>query len=250
MKKILVVEDEAIIADDIRNNLQQAGYAVVATVSSGEDAIKNAKEYNPDIILMDIVIKGKLDGIETARQIRSFLNIPLVYLTAFSDEKTIERAKLTEPFGYLIKPFNKRELNIAIEMALFKHRMEEEIRTSKIFFENILESIVFGIWVTDKDDIIKYANRGVSSVTGIKQEKIVGMQIFSDFNEFLRPYYKRAKESLHPFYFEAVPFINPDGTQNYKSGWLIPSIKNKVFDGMICTIESIPRYSHMDENQG
>lgn len=249
MKKILVVEDEAIVADDIRNTLQQAGYTVIATVSSGEDAVKYAKEKIPDIILMDIIIKGALDGIETAQQIRTILDIPVVYLTAFSDEKTIERAKLTEPFGYLIKPFNKRELNIAIEMALFKHRMEEELKTSKIFFENILESIVFGIWVTDKDDVIKYANRGVSMVTGINPDRIIGMQIFNDFNEFLRPYYKRAKETLQPFYFEAVPFINPDGTQNYKSGWLAPRIRNKVFDGMICTIESIPRYNQLEENQ-
>lgn len=249
MTTILVVEDEAIVAEDIKNSLQMAGYNVPATASSGEDAIKKVKEFNPAIVLMDIVIKGDIDGIETAKRIRSGFDVPVVYLTAFSDEKTIERAKITEPFGYIIKPFNKRELSITVEMALYKHRIEEELKNSKKFFENILQSIVFGIWVTDKDDIIRYANQGMSKVIGINPEKIIGMQIFNDFNEFIRPYYKKAKEAKMPFYFEAVPFNNPNGGQSYKSGWLIPRIINKNFDGMICTIESIPRYSIMDENQ-
>ncbi len=247
MTTILVVEDEAIVAEDIRNNLQMAGYTVPPAASSGEDAIKKAGEINPDIILMDIVIKGSMDGIETAKRIRSLVNVPVVYLTAYSDEKTLERAKLTEPFGYIIKPFNKRELNIAIEMAIFKHKIEEELKKSKKFFEGILDSIVFGVWVTDRDDVIQYANQGVSMVTGMKPEQLIGMQIFRDFNEFLRPYYKKAKESRLPFYFEAVPFINPDGRQNYKSGWLVPKMNKNVFEGMICTIESIPRYSQMEE---
>jgi len=241
MTTILIVEDEAIVAEDIKNSLEIKGYTVPATASSGKDAINKVKEFNPDIVLMDIVIKGEMDGIETAKQIRSLFDIPIVYLTAFSDEKTIERVKLTEPFGYLIKPFNKRELTVAVEIALFKHRMEDELKTSKKFFESILESIVFGIWVTDKDDVIRYANSGVGTVTGMNPEKIIGMQIFNDFNEFIRPYYKKAKESRQPFYFEAVPFIDLEGRQNYKSGWLIPRINNTIFEGMICTIESIPR---------
>lgn len=231
MTTILVVEDEAIVAEDIKNTLQNAGYTVPATASSGEDAIK-----------------GEIDGIETAKQIHSVFDIPVVFLTAFSDEKTIERAKITEPFGYIIKPFNKRELSITVEMALYKHRIENDLKTSRIFFESILQSIVFGIWVTDKEDIIRYANQGVSNIIGIKPEKVVGMQIFNDFNEFIRPYYQKAKETKQPFYFEAVPF-NTNGCQNYKSGWLIPRIVNKNFDGMICTIESIPRYSIMDETR-
>ena len=248
MTTILVVEDEAIVAEDIKNSLQTAGYTVPATASSGEDAIRRVKEFDPDIVLMDIVIKGKIDGIETAKQIHAIFDIPVVYLTAFSDERTIERAKITEPFGYLIKPFNKRELNITIEMALYKHKIEEELKNNRKFFESILESIVFGIWVTDKDDIIRYANQGVGKVAGINPEKIIGMQIFNDFNEFIRPYYQKAKEEKQPFYFEAVPF-NTNGCQSYKSGWLIPRIVNKNYEGMICTLESIPRYSITDESQ-
>lgn len=248
MTTILVVEDEAIVAEDIKNSLQMAGYTVPPIASSGEDAIKRVKEFNPDIVLMDIVIKGKIDGIETAKQIRSGFDIPVVYLSAFSDEKTIERAKITEPFGYIIKPFNKRELSIAVEMALYKHKIEEDLKTSRKFFESILQSIVFGIWVTDKDDSIRYANQGVGKVIGINPEKIIGMRIFNEFNEFIRPYYQKAKEEKQPFCFEAVPF-NTSGCLSYKSGWLIPKIINKNFDGMICTIESIPRYCIMDETQ-
>ncbi|SMC96253.1 CheY chemotaxis protein or a CheY-like REC (receiver) domain [Desulfocicer vacuolatum DSM 3385] len=121
---VLIVEDEFIIAKDIQASLENMGYLVCAIVSSGEAAIKKLEQENPDLVLMDIILKGKMDGIEAAMQIRSLFNIPIVYLTAYADEDTLERAKITEPYGYVIKPFNDRELRIAIEMATYKHKME------------------------------------------------------------------------------------------------------------------------------
>ncbi|HIE29084.1 TPA: response regulator [Candidatus Poribacteria bacterium] len=123
----MVVEDEIIVADDIKSSLISLGYAVCAVVSSGEEAIKKAEEENPSLVLMDIVLEGEMDGIEAAEQISKRFNIPVVYLTAHADEETLGRAKITEPFGYIIKPFDERELHTTIEMALYKHKAEEKI---------------------------------------------------------------------------------------------------------------------------
>jgi CheY-like chemotaxis protein len=124
--KIMIVEDEWITADDIRMSLQSLGYTVSSVVSSGEEAIQKAEKDKPDLVLMDIMLKGEMDGIEAASQIRSCYNIPIIYLTAYADEKILERARITEPFGYIVKPFVNEDLKIAIEIALYKHRVEKE----------------------------------------------------------------------------------------------------------------------------
>lgn len=124
VNKILVVEDELLIAEDISYRLKSLGYIVTDTVISGMDALKSIETNSPDLILMDIILSGNLDGIQTHELIKQKHNIPLVYLTSFSDEKTFSRAKLTQPFGYIIKPFEERELHTVIEMALYKHQMD------------------------------------------------------------------------------------------------------------------------------
>jgi CheY-like chemotaxis protein len=124
--RILVVEDELIIANNIQRALDSLGYRVCAHAETGEEALQKAKQEKPDLALMDIKIKGDMDGIETAEQIRTRLDIPVVYLTGLADEKTLARAKITEPFGYVIKPFKDRELHAALEMAIYKHQMEKE----------------------------------------------------------------------------------------------------------------------------
>jgi len=128
MPQILVVEDQRIVAEDIRENLEHLGYAVSAIASSGKEAIQKAEEVLPDLIMMDIRLKGKMDGIETAEYINQRLDVPVVYLTAFADEDTLQRAKQTQPFGYLIKPFKERELHTTIEVALYKHEMEVQLK--------------------------------------------------------------------------------------------------------------------------
>ena len=127
---VLVVEDETIIARDILSKLQGLGYDVPLVVCSGEEAIEKTGELRPDMVMMDIVIEGKIDGIEAADQIRKRFNIPVVYLTAYADEDILERAKITEPFGYMVKPFDERELHSTIEMALYKHKAAEKLMES------------------------------------------------------------------------------------------------------------------------
>lgn len=126
--KILIVEDELIVAEDIADTLRSLGYSVVDIVASGEKAIELARKKSPDLVLMDIMLPGKIDGIEAAGEIRKKFDIPVVYLTAYADQKTVERATATEPFGYLIKPFEEKELHTTIEIALRRHQVEQDIK--------------------------------------------------------------------------------------------------------------------------
>ena len=125
-ERILIVEDESLIAIHLQVILEQAGYAVVSMVTSGEEAIQKVKDVKPDIVLMDIVLEGEMNGIEAAEIIHSDFDIPVIYLTAHGEDKVFERAKSTEPYGYIIKPFKKEELKKTIEIALYKHKIEKE----------------------------------------------------------------------------------------------------------------------------
>ncbi len=121
---ILVVEDERIVARDIKNTLKRLGYVVADCVSTGQLAIEKTEQLQPDLVLMDIVLKGKMDGVQAAQKIRANFDIPVVYLTAHADECTIQRAKLTEPLCYILKPFEDRDLHVAIQIGLYRYRRE------------------------------------------------------------------------------------------------------------------------------
>ncbi|MBV6341097.1 response regulator [Candidatus Magnetobacterium casense] len=139
--RIMVVEDEWIIATSLREMLEGLDYDVCSVVFSGEDAVKKAEDERPDIILMDILLRGEMDGIEAAENISAFMNIPIVYLTSYTDDKTLQRAKETDPFGYIIKPFEKRELRIIIEMALYKHNMERKLKEKSRQLEELNKNL-------------------------------------------------------------------------------------------------------------
>ena len=127
---ILVVEDEAVVREYIRGTLETLGYRVPATVANGRDAVTRAEKLRPDLVLMDIRLKGEIDGIEAASQIGAVYGIPVVYLTSYADEETLNRAKMTNPAGYIMKPFNEQELRATIEIAVYKHRMETQAKAS------------------------------------------------------------------------------------------------------------------------
>lgn len=147
--RILLVEDEGIIAKDIRESLEGMGYEVVGIEVSGEKAIRRAERDSPDLVLMDIVLQGPVDGITAADEIRNCCGVPVVYLTAYADEQVLNRAKVTEPFGYLIKPFEEKELNFTIEMALYKHKLDRKLRDSKQQYQSLLESAGAIPWELD-----------------------------------------------------------------------------------------------------
>ena len=181
-KQIMVVEDERIVAEHIRKSLQNMGYSVPSIASSGVKAIKDIEDKCPDLVLMDIVLKGEMDGIETAMQIRSRFKIPVVYLTAYTDEKTLERAKITEPFGYVIKPFNEKDLHINIEIALYKHKMERELKESEQWQAATLRSLGEAVIATDKNGLIKIINPFAEILTGWKQKDALGKPVAAIFN--------------------------------------------------------------------
>jgi two-component system, response regulator PdtaR len=143
---IFIVEDELIEAEDVRLTLERQGYTVAGIARSGEKALDTLAGTRPDLVLMDIHLAGRMDGIETSEQIRQRYRIPVVFLTAYADDANLERAKVTEPFGYILKPYNERELHSVIEMALYKHRMDvqaaEHARTIRILANAIPDAVV------------------------------------------------------------------------------------------------------------
>jgi len=180
--RILVVEDEIIVSKDIENRLKNLGYAVSAVASSGEEAINKAEETHPDLVLMDIILKGDMDGMESAKQIRDRFNIPVVYLTAYADDKTLQRAKITEPYGYILKPFEERELHTAIEMALCKHEIESRLKESEDWLSTTLNSIGDAVIAADKEGCVTFMNPVAQSLTGWKEEESVGKPLKDVFN--------------------------------------------------------------------
>lgn len=179
---ILVVEDEHIVARDIAARLQRRGYDVVGIASTATEAIQEAGRAHPDLVLMDIMLRGDVDGITAADQIRDLYAIPVVYLTAYADEHTLQRAKVTDAFGYILKPFEERELYITIEMALYKHRMEARLRESERWLATTLRSIGDGIIAADTSGIITFVNPVAEQLTEWTSAEALQHQLAEVFN--------------------------------------------------------------------
>ena len=137
---ILVVEDESIISKDIQHSLKKLGYYVVGASATGEKAIELANSEHPDIVLMDITLKGEMNGIEAADRIKKDLSIPIIFLTAYADELTLSKAKVTKPYGYILKPFKEIDLRTTIEMTIYKHGKEQEIVKERDLLYSIIEN--------------------------------------------------------------------------------------------------------------
>ncbi|WP_304130812.1 ATP-binding protein [Ignavibacterium album] len=168
--KILVVEDEAIVAKNIESKLIKAGYEVVDTVFTGNEAIKSAIEKNPDVILLDIKLKGEIGGIEAAERIKLQKDIPIIYLTSYTDEDTFEKAKLTEPAAYLSKPFNLDELNRIIQLTLFNHNIKKELIETKRRYELAVEAGKTGVWEYIPSERRTVVDSGFLKLLGLKGE--------------------------------------------------------------------------------
>jgi PAS domain S-box-containing protein len=181
--KILVVEDERITGEDIKMGLESAGYIVPSIVSSGEEAIQEVEKFLPDLVLMDIRLNGKMDGIEAAENIRSRFRIPVIYLTAFSDENTIKRAKETQPsgfiikkpFGFLHKPFDDNELQTAIEITLKHHELEKKFSSPDKWIQKMLSTISDAVISTDPQGRINFINSSAEDITGISEKEALNL---------------------------------------------------------------------------
>lgn len=174
MSTIVVVEDEAIVAHDIQDALVQLGYEAPRPCATGLEALRSVELTHPDLVLMDIRLKGELDGIATAKQLRARWSIPIVYLTAHSDEATLDRAKDTCPHGYLLKPFYKQDLRATIEMALCRASAEQAVEERERWFATTLESIGDAVIATDRDAVITFMNSLAESLTGWPRQEALG----------------------------------------------------------------------------
>ena len=187
--KVLIVEDNRIVAEDLKLKLQRMGYGVTEVTTSGEQAIKSIETHLPDLILMDIRLGEGMNGIETATKLRQLHRFPIVYLTAHADDDTIARAKLTEPSGYIIKPFDQKELQSTIEIALYKHRIDQKVRESEEWLMTTLRSIGDGVIATDIEGCIKFMNPLAESLTGWPEADAIGKKldtVFQIINENTR----------------------------------------------------------------
>jgi PAS domain S-box-containing protein len=174
---ILIVEDEQVVALDLWRSLENCGYQVVGQADRGEAALRKAETLHPDLVLMDIGLKGEVDGIEAATQIRSRLQLPIIFLTAFSDEATVRRARPAEPYGYLLKPFDERELASNIEMALYKHGMDKKLRESEARFRGVIEHSADGMVLADHQGNLIEWNPAAERLTGLERSEVLGQPL-------------------------------------------------------------------------
>lgn len=172
--QILIVEDEAVIALDLKRRLETLGYNVPAVVSSGEAALQNAIQSQPDLVLMDIQLKGELSGIDAAGQISTELQIPVIYLTAHADEATVQEAKVTNPSGYLLKPLKNHELQVSIETTLHRHRTERRLRQRERRLAAVLSSIGDAVVTTDREGLVTFMNPPAEALTGWPAQEGLG----------------------------------------------------------------------------
>ncbi len=172
--RILVVEDERVIGRDVQNTLVQLGYVVPDVARTGEEALELVGQIEPDLVLMDIRLSGGMDGIETAARIKAEHGSPVIFLTALADHETIARAKATEPYGYLLKPFNDRELQSTVEMAVSRSRSQRLLEASAKHFSNTLRSLADGVIATDLVGNITFLNPLAEALTGWPSEEALG----------------------------------------------------------------------------
>lgn len=174
---VLVVEDESIVSKDIQHSLKKLGYNVVGASATAERAIEMASSENPDVVLMDIMLKGEMNGIEAADQIRKNCAIPVIFLTAYADESTLSKAKITEPYGYILKPFKEIDLHTTIEMAIYKHGKEQEIVKQRDLLFSLVENRDANqqgyIFVKSNSKLVKLKNEDIYYIEALKDYVVI-----------------------------------------------------------------------------
>ena len=178
---ILIVEDEAIVAADLAGKLERLGYEVAGIAASGEEAIAMADRLRPHLVLMDIWLEGAIDGVEAAATIGSRHDVPVIYLTAHSDAATLARAKLTGPFGYILKPFEERDLATQIDLAFYKHHADRQVREHREWLRVTLSSIGDAVIATDSEGHVTFLNPVAAGLTGWQAEEAAGQPVKTVF---------------------------------------------------------------------
>ncbi|MCA6436114.1 MAG: response regulator [Bacteroidota bacterium] len=177
---IFIVEDESIVAKDIQNSLTKLGYNVMGIANNGKDAIEKITELKPDLVLMDIMIKGDLTGIDVSEKLKEKLSLPIIFLTAYADEGTLAKAKITEPYGYILKPFKEVDLHSTIEMAYYKHQKDSELQKERDFLYSLVESKEDSnkdiLFVKANSRLVKVLLKDIYFVEALKDYVIINTQ--------------------------------------------------------------------------
>lgn len=249
--RILLVEDEKIVAIDLKQGLRMMGFEVCRVVDSGDDAIKAVRWDKPDLVLMDIVLQGTMSGIEAARRILEFTDVPIIYITAHSDEKTFKEAKQTGPYGYILKPVDEKDLKTSIEVALFKFKMEQQLKESRKWFRDIFEQNLDAIVLIRHSDFkLLDANPRTEFLFQYSRQ-----ELFDDFsvlfeNETLFKYFKEAVYSFRDTHQDS--FLDRCRLKKRDGSEIICSIKaNAINPGgvevLYCSIRDITEKVRIEE---
>lgn len=250
---VLIVEDEKIIAIDLQKRLERLGYIVAGMAGEGYEAIDLSIKHSPDIILMDIMLSGPMDGIETAKAIRTAQDIPIIFLTAYTDEKNLERAKKAEPYGYILKPFKERELYTTIDIALYKHKMTSILNKQERLFNAILQSINDGIIALDLDLNIQFMNQVAEKITGTNEYEVISKHIGSILN-LIDPVSKKdvinsIRDSVNrTSSFKDIIFKNMAGHTMVLDGSItLIHKKANTTDGYLLTLRDITEFKQLSD---
>lgn len=231
--RILVVEDEAIVALDIRRQLAELGYEPAGHTMQGEEAVEMAGRLHPNLVLMDVKLAGKMDGITAAREIRERFSIPVVFLTAYAGDETLLRAKRAEPYGYIIKPFEERDLRTVIEMALYKHQSEKRLKESYTALNTIIQSSMDGFYFVDVQGHFIDVNKAYCEMTGYSREELLQMSLFDLVDASFRPELRKHVADILQNGSRRVERLQrrKDGTMvSFEiSGNLVPGITPRLF---------------------
>lgn len=252
-ERVLIVEDEKIIALDLQRRLEKFGYTVVHLAANAEEAVASAHEYRPDIILMDIMLGGERDGVDAAIEIKDSLNTPIVFLTAYADENTVERAKKAEPVGYVLKPFKERELQTTIDIALYKARVDLKMQEQEQLFEAVLTSMNDALIAFSKDRTIRFLNPVAADLTGWNPDEVIGrnldefLTLFEEHSELSAAIPYGMVENGKDFDFENVYIVTEHGGRVSIAGSITPTRTDETSGGGFITFRDVTDIKEMSE---
>ena len=252
--KILVVEDEKVLAVDIRNRLQNLGYTVPDITDSGEEAIKKVAETHPHLVLIDICLSGKINGVQVADIIQNNFDVPVLSLTEYSQDRTLHKQELTEPFSYILKPIAERDLHVAVEMALYKHEIEKKLEEKCQELTAIINSMGCAVIVCDTNGCVKIMNPVAEKLTGFKQNEAIGKDLTEIFslidNEINEPIENLAKLAIKADAVLSLPenctLIAKDGTQIPIGDSVAPIRDNGKITGAVLVFQDITKRKHKE----
>lgn len=226
--KILVIEDEIIVAKDIQKTLIKLGYDVPATAHSAQTAFEKINEVDPDLVFCDIKLKGEIDGIDIAKKLKEEYMIPVIFLTSYADNATLERAKLTEPYGYITKPFNETDLHTTVEMAMYKFARDQHVRDNEQRYASALQNIDESLVITDLDNKINYINPKAEEFFKVTPKDATG-QDFDNLGEISHNDYDKIKPLKEGVQEYQNAIIKSKGSgESYSASVVISPIKDEI----------------------